>query len=102
MSDARGLTTHEVRYRAIRGALAVTARGFLVRVLGFAGTVVVARLLTPHDLGIVAIGFALITVIHSLADMGLASAFIRRLESPVRLELEAMLGLYLTVSIVVS
>ena len=76
----------------------VAARGLLIIVVGFGGTVVLARLLTPHDFGVIALGTAVLMVVALLSDGGLGSALIRREEPPTPLELESLTGFQLAVS----
>ena len=54
-----------MRQRAVTGAAIDVLRGFGVRVLGLIGTLVLARLLTPHDLGIIAVGATFVTFANS-------------------------------------
>jgi O-antigen/teichoic acid export membrane protein len=91
---------HEVRRRAIAGVAALTIRGAAVRVIGFAGTVVLARLLVPHDFGLVAFGATLMFFARYLADGGLAAALIRTREDPPLADLKALLGLQLVITTV--
>jgi O-antigen/teichoic acid export membrane protein len=71
-------------------------------VLSFVGNVVVARLLTPHDFGAVAIGMSFVYLASTFADGGLGSALIRRAEPPEREELQGLVGLQLAVSIALT
>ena len=66
--------------------------------IGFGGTIVLARMLLPRDFGIVAIGMTLTIFATTLSDGGLGSGLIRRPESPTRPELRAVLGLQLTLT----
>jgi O-antigen/teichoic acid export membrane protein len=88
----------EVRRRAIAGAAVVTLRGAAIRVIGVAGTVVLARLLAPHDFGLVAFGATLMVFARYLADGGIGAALIRRREDPELADLKALLGLQLAIT----
>ena len=88
----------EVRRRAVAGVAVVTLRGAAIRVIGFAGTIVLARLLTPHDFGLIAFGSTLVVFAHSFADGGIGAAFIRGREKPLIADLQALLGLQLLVT----
>ena len=85
----------EVRRLAVAGVAVVTLRGAAIRAIGFAGTVVLARLLTPHDFGLVAFGAALMVFARYLADGGIGAALIRGRAEPERADLQAILGLQL-------
>ena len=89
------LSTGEVRERAVTGAAVDVLRGFGVRCMGLVGTLVLARLLTPHDFGIVAFGATFVTFATFVADGGIAAALIRRVDPPTRADLSAFLALQL-------
>lgn len=67
--------------------------------IGFGGTVVVARLLAPHDFGIVALGLSIVMVIGVLLDGGLGAGLIRRDEPPAPEELQALTALQVVVAV---
>ena len=54
-----------------------------------------ARLLTPYDFGIVAIGTIFVTIGQFLADGGIGVGLIRRVDPPARADLRALLGFQL-------
>lgn len=82
----------DVRRRAAGGAALLTARGILILFMGLAGNIVLARLLSPRDFGLVAIGTVLVLIGRLFAEGGIAAAFIRRPEAPQRRDLQAVLG----------
>ena len=88
----------DVRRRAITGAAVVTIRGAAIRLIGLGGTVILARLLTPRDFGLVAFGASLMVFARYLADGGIGAALIREREAPVRADLQALLGLQLAIT----
>jgi O-antigen/teichoic acid export membrane protein len=88
----------EVRRRAVAGVAIVTVRGAAIRVIGFAGTIVLARLLAPRDFGLVAFGATLMVFARYLADGGIGAALIRGTKDPDRADLQALLGLQLLVT----
>jgi O-antigen/teichoic acid export membrane protein len=92
------LSTAEVRRRAVGGAATDFLRGFGGRLLGFLGTLVLAHLVTPRELGTVALGATFVTFGNFLADGGVGATLIRRVESVERAELRALLGLQVVVS----
>src|SRR2546421_2736296 len=84
------LAADEVRGRATSGAALLGARGLLVMLVGIVANLVLARLLTPRDFGLVTIGTVLLTLGGYLAEGGLGAALIQRSEPPRRRELEAV------------
>ena len=96
--EEKTLSTGEVRQRAVAGAAVDVLRGFGVRVLGLLGTLVLARLLTPHDFGLVAFGATFVTFGNFLADGGIGAGLIRRVEPPSRADLRALLAFQLGLS----
>jgi O-antigen/teichoic acid export membrane protein len=96
------LPREELKRRASSGVFIVASRGLVILVMSFVGNVVVARLLTPHDYGLVAIGMSFVYFASVLSDGGLGAALIRRPEPPKRQELEALLGLQLAVTTVLA
>jgi O-antigen/teichoic acid export membrane protein len=85
----------EVRRRAVTGSAILALRGVAIRILALGGNVVLARLLVPHDFGLVAFGTAAMQVGTFLTAAGLGAALIRRETAPTRRELGALLGLQL-------
>jgi O-antigen/teichoic acid export membrane protein len=100
------MTTGTVRHRAVIGAVVDTLRAIGVRLAGVIGTLVTARLLTPYDFGVVAIGTTVLAFGDFLADGGVGVALIRRSEAPTKSELQALaafqLGLDLLVVVIVG
>jgi O-antigen/teichoic acid export membrane protein len=90
------LPRDELRRRASAGVSIVATRGLAILLISFGGNVVIARILTPHDFGVVAIGMTLVYFISTLADGGLGAALIRRAEAPDRDELEALMAFQLS------
>jgi O-antigen/teichoic acid export membrane protein len=98
------LPRDELKRRASGGIFIVGSRGLAILLVSFGGTVVVARLLTPRDFGVVAIGASLVLFASVISDGGLGGGLIRRAEPPAREELQALtaLQLALTVGLVVA
>jgi Polysaccharide biosynthesis protein len=92
------LSRDELKRRASGGIFIVGTRGLAILLIGFGGNVVIARLLTPHDFGLVAIGMAFVVFASLLADGGLGAGLIRRAEPPDIEELQALTALQLAVS----
>jgi O-antigen/teichoic acid export membrane protein len=96
------LTLTEVRQRAVVGAAVDVLRGFGIRLLGLIGTLLLARLLTPHDFGVVAVGATFLTFGNFLADGGVGTALIRRADPPARADLRALLAFQLGITSVIA
>jgi O-antigen/teichoic acid export membrane protein len=92
----------ELKRRASAGIFIVATRGLAILAIGFGGTVVVARLLTPRDFGVVALGMVLVLVAGLLSDGDLGAALIRRREPPDVRELEALTAFQLVVTIAIA
>ncbi len=75
----------------------VAGRTIIVNLLALVGGVVLARLLTPDDFGLVAIGTTVATLGILLADGGIGAALIRRRQDPERADLEALLATHLII-----
>jgi O-antigen/teichoic acid export membrane protein len=60
-----------------RGALLVLAARWTDRVIGFVSTIILARLLVPEDIGIVAMASLVITLVDVLLDLGVNVALIQ-------------------------
>ena len=93
--NGEALPERLVKQRAKSGVFFVGSMGAVNLVVGFAGSLVLARMLLPSDFGIAAIGMTLMMVATSLGDGGLASGLIRREEPPTRDELRSALALQL-------
>jgi O-antigen/teichoic acid export membrane protein len=91
----RALPRDELRRRASAGIFIVMTRGVAIALVSFGGSVVLARLLTPHDFGAVAIGMSLVLFVGMLSDGGLGAGFIRRAKAPELEELQALMGFQL-------
>ena len=89
------LSASEVRERAVSAVAIDVLRGFGVRFLALIGMVVLARLLTPHDFGIVAVGATFVIFANFVADGGIGTALIRRSKPPERADLKALLAFQL-------
>jgi O-antigen/teichoic acid export membrane protein len=96
------MSVEDIQQRAIGGAAIVFARNLLIRVLTFAGTLVIARILTPHDIGVVAIGLTLLNVSGVVAEAGLGAALIRRGAPPAKEDLETVLGFQFAAALAVA
>ena len=94
------LSARDVRHRAVTGAVVDVMRAIGVRVVGVLGTLVVARLVTPYDLGLIAFGVTLVTFGDFLSDGGIGTALIRRPEPPTKSELQALVAFQLGLDLI--
>lgn len=94
------LSTHEVRRRAVTGAVVDGFRAIGVQLLGVVGTLVTARLLTPYDFGLVAIGTTVYAFSSFLDDGGVGVALIRRAAPPSRSDLQALVAFQLAIDVI--
>jgi O-antigen/teichoic acid export membrane protein len=93
------LSRTEVRRRTSAGIVYVASSGLAGMVIGFFGNLVLARLLTPHAFGLVAVGSTMTLLGGALAEGGLGSGMIRRAEPPDRSELRTLNGIQLTIAL---
>jgi O-antigen/teichoic acid export membrane protein len=92
------MTGAEVRRRAGTALATMGIRQLAIRGIALAGTVVLAHLLLPRDLGVVAIGTTLAALFTFAGDGGIAAGLIRRPRAPERPELQTFLGIQLAVT----
>jgi polysaccharide transporter, PST family len=97
-TDASELSRSEVRGRALTGVLYVTASGGINLLIGFIGNLALARMLTPEDFGVVAVGLTATLLGTALSDGGLGAGMIRRAEPPTRRELRTLNGIQLAIA----
>lgn len=67
----------DIRGRLVRGALWIALARILVSLIGFASTLLLARLLTPDDFGLVAIALTISAIVGSVTELSLASALVQ-------------------------
>jgi PST family polysaccharide transporter len=79
-----------MKARAVVSATSLLGRQILIRALGFAGMLVLARLLTPQVFGIFAVAQFLVVLFEGLSTLGLNAALIRRREPATESELRAV------------
>lgn len=100
--DARSLPRSELKHRSLRGVFFLTVSNFGNLVIGFLASLVLARLLTPADFGVVAIGSTATMLGMALADGGLGAGMVRRPEPPTLAELRTLNGIQLTIALALS
>lgn len=64
--------------RAVRAGLWMVANSVTERLLQTVRILILARLLTPHDFGLVAIGLTLVSLYSGVSDLGTKAALIQR------------------------
>jgi O-antigen/teichoic acid export membrane protein len=97
--ETTSLAHDELKRRASAGVFIVMTRGVAMLLVGLGGSVVLARLLTPHDFGAVAIGMSLVLFVGMISDGGLGAGLIRRARPPDTEELQALMALQLAATI---
>src|SRR5438105_3423250 len=100
--ETDALPRDELKRRASGGIFIVGSRGLAILLVGFGGNLVLARLLTPRDFGLVAVGMSLVLFSTVLSDGGLGAGLIRRSQPPEIEELRALTALQLTVTVGVA
>jgi O-antigen/teichoic acid export membrane protein len=94
-----GLLPRDVlRRRVSAGVFFVGSWGVVNLVVGFLGSVALARMLEPRDFGIIAIGLTLTMFATAVSDGGIGSGLIRREQEPTATELRTALGLQLSLT----
>ncbi|ADN49862.1 oligosaccharide flippase family protein [Vulcanisaeta distributa] len=63
--------------KAVRGSLWITSGRFIYNAVGFIGSIVIARLLTPGEYGLISIALTYPLFFTSIADLGLSTAIMR-------------------------
>jgi O-antigen/teichoic acid export membrane protein len=92
----------EVKHRAFGGVFIVFSWSFVKLAVAFFGNLVLARLLTPHDFGVVAIGATVMLIVSAFVDGGLGSGLVRRAQQPTLAELRTLAGLQLVATGVIA
>jgi O-antigen/teichoic acid export membrane protein len=100
-TDRFELSRAELRRRALSGVFFVTSSNFLNLLVGFFGNLALARMLTPHDFGLVALGLTVTLVGGALADGGIGSGLVRRPDPPTRAELRSLSGIQLSLALAI-
>lgn len=67
----------DIRGRLARGALWIAVARILVSLIGVGSTLLLARLLTPGDFGLVAIATTISAIVGSVTELSLASALVQ-------------------------
>lgn len=92
------LSVEDVRRRAAAGAFLLSLRGLGIRAIALAANLVIARLLAPGEVGLVAIGATLVMFGDFIATAGMGASLIRRPEPPDPRDLRSVVGFQLLVT----
>jgi PST family polysaccharide transporter len=92
------LSAGEVRARAIEGVALIGFRGMVIRLIGFAGNIALARLLVPEEFGILALGTTVLIFAGFMVDAGVGAALLRRSGPLDEADLAAVLGFQLALT----
>jgi O-antigen/teichoic acid export membrane protein len=66
------------KFALLSGAMWTVGTRWMVKAMGFASTVIVARLLLPSDYGIVAMAMLVVGLIQAMLDFGASTALLRK------------------------
>jgi O-antigen/teichoic acid export membrane protein len=80
----------------------VVSLGLANLLITFGGSLVLARLLTPRDFGMIALGQTVALLATAMSEGGIASGFIRRSEGISRLVLRSINGVQLLIALTVA
>lgn len=70
------METGSLSHRVAKGAAWIAGGGVVVRLIGLINTLILARLLTPNDFGVVAIGVTITQLLQNLSDVGVSYAVV--------------------------
>lgn len=77
------VTEASVRPHIVRGSIWMIAMRWAIRLIGIVSTIILARLLTPADFGVVAMAMLFVGIVEVLGETGQQAALIRH-PNPVR------------------
>lgn len=77
MIGAAEILTGNIKTRMALGTVWVAGARILINATAFASTILLARLLTPADFGLVAIATAIVAVVSAVTELSLAEALIQ-------------------------
>ena len=79
-----------MKVRAVRGVVSLLTRQAITRLLGFAGMLVLARVLAPAMFGVFAIAQFIVLFFEQFSSLGLAAALIRKREPVLEAEIQTV------------
>lgn len=100
--DEPAISSEELRRRTFSGIFAIAARSLVIRGMSLAASIVLARILTPADFGVVALGLSIVGIGAFLTSGGIGVMLIQQRAAPSRLQLEAVFGTQLLVASLVA
>ena len=89
----------DLRSRVLSALAWTTAAKFLGQAVSWASTIVVARLLSPDDYGLMAIAMMFISVLTMVSELGLGAALVQQKDGASETTLRQILGLLLLVNL---
>lgn len=84
------LNTAEMKSRAVKGVASLLARQLFVRIIGFFGMLILARILTPEIFGVFAIAQFAVMFFEQFSSLGLSAALLRKKEQTTPVELRTV------------
>ncbi len=100
--DDRQGSVSELRSKALSAVALVAGRNIILKIAGLLGYVGFARLLSPTDFGMVAVGLTILTSVNLLSDGGLGVGLIRHPEEPHLEDLRVLLGYQLILTTILG
>lgn len=95
------LSQDQVRKRAARGAMSVFTRHAVVRLMAFAGTLVLARMINPHTFGVFALAQFVLLLANAIAVGGVTTALTRRREMVTPIEYKTAHSIQMIAALVI-
>lgn len=95
------LSQEQVRKRAALGVMSLFTRHGAVRLMAFAGTLVLARLIDPHTFGVFALAQFVLLLANAVAVGGITTALTRRRETVSPLEYKTAQAIQLAIALVI-
>lgn len=96
------MSSEEVGRRTVQGAVAVTLRGVVVRAVGLLTNLVLARLLSPAEFGLLAVALAFAGVATVVSQGGLGISLVRHERDPAPEDVAVAVGFQLVVTLIVA
>lgn len=64
-------------HRVARSVMTIVGGRMVIRLIGFINTLLVARLLTPDDFGLIAIGIVLVQMLENISEVGVSRTVVK-------------------------
>ena len=87
--------------RARTGTRLMTIRGALMRAISIGSNLLLLLLVSPSELGLLAVARGTFALLQYLAELGIGKALLRRPEAPTQAEYAALSGLQLSAGVIV-